>query len=138
MIEKYLWISGSSIFLILATIHLYYTFFTNKFSVRDRNTEQMMKKAYPVLTKQTTMWKAWLGFNASHSAGGIFFGAINLVFAWSYFDLLKSSALLLLFTCLTSFFYLFLGFKYWFDIPRTGILISSGCFAAATVIIFMK
>ena len=128
--EKYLWITGSSIFVILGTLHLLYTFFTNKFSVRDRETEERMKKSFPVLTKKTTMWKAWVGFNASHSIGGIFFGIINFIFAVSYFEMLQDSALLLLLTCGVSFFYLFLGFKYWFLIPRTGILISSVCFVS--------
>ena len=28
----------------------------------------------PVITRETTMWKAWVGFNASHSFGAILFG----------------------------------------------------------------
>ena len=32
MVAKILWLSGSAIFLILGTLHLYYTFFTNKFN----------------------------------------------------------------------------------------------------------
>lgn len=138
MIEKYLWIAGSSIFVVLATIHLLYTFFTEKFSVRDKDTEEKMKMTYPVLTRKTTMWKAWIGFNASHSIGCIFFGLINFIFAISYFEILESSVLLLLLTCFVSFFYLFLGFKYWFIIPRTGILISSVCFSIAAIIILTK
>lgn len=134
MVEKYLWIAGSSIFFVLGTIHLIYTFFTNKFSVRDRDTEERMKQTSPVLTKKTTMWKAWVGFNASHSIGAIFFGLTNFIFAFSYFEILQNSTLLLSLTCLISFFYLFLGFKYWFIVPRTGILISSVCFSAAAII----
>lgn len=138
MIEKYLWIAGSLIFIILAGLHLLYTFFTNKFSVRDKQTEDMMKMAFPVLTKKTTMWKAWIGFNASHSIGGIFFGVINLYFAIQQFELLKESAWLLAFMLLVCLFYLFLGFKYWFIIPRTGILISFACFTAAVILMFSK
>ncbi|MEO6610599.1 MAG: hypothetical protein ABIT05_00650 [Chitinophagaceae bacterium] len=138
MIEKILWICGSSIYIILAGMHLLYTFFTNKFSVRDRETEERMKRNYPVLTNKTTMWKAWIGFNGSHSIGGIFFGVINLVFAVNYFELLGNSMGLLLLTCATSFFYLFLGFKYWFVIPRTGILVASVCFGIATIFLLIK
>lgn len=138
MIEKYLWIAGSAIFVVLGTVHLLYTFFTKKFSVRDNNTEEMMKMTHPVLTKKTTMWKAWVGFNASHSIGAIFFGIINLVFAFTYFGILKDSILLILLTPLVSFFYLILGFKYWFIIPRTGILIASACFGVAAIIILIK
>lgn len=138
MIGKILWIGGSSIYIILAGVHLLYTFFTNKFSVRDQETEERMKITHPILTNKTTMWKAWIGFNGSHSIGGIFFGSINLIFATCYFELLESSIGLLLLTCGTSFFYLFLGFKYWFVIPRTGILISTVCFGIATVLLCIK
>ncbi len=138
MIGKILWIGGSTIYILLAGMHLLYTFFTNKFSVRDADTEEKMKRAYPVLTNKTTMWKAWIGFNGSHSVGGIFFGTINLIFATSYFQLLENSIGLLLLTCATSFFYLFLGFKYWFVIPRTGILVASVCFGITTFLILMK
>ena len=138
MIEKYFWIAGSLIFLVLGTLHLLYTFFTNKFSVRDKETEEMMKKTFPVLTKKTTMWKAWIGFNASHSIGAVFFGVINLYFASLQFELLKESVWLVSFMLLICLFYLFLGFKYWFIIPRTGILISFICFVIAAILILSK
>lgn len=138
MIEKYLWITGASIFIILGTIHLFYTFFSNKFSVRDKQTEDLMKKTFPVLTKKTTMWKAWIGFNASHSIGAIFFGVVNLYFGELHFELLKKSGWWLTFMLLVCLFYLFLGFKYWFIIPRTGILNSFICFVAAAILIVAK
>ena len=78
MVAQWLWITGAVIYGLLAGLHLLYTFFTNKFSVRDSATEEMMKKAYPVLTRKTTMWKAWIGFNGSHSIGGIYLGIVNL------------------------------------------------------------
>jgi len=138
MTAKYLWIIASCIYIILASLHLLYTFFTNKFSVRDPAVEEGMKKTWPVLTHKTTMWKAWIGFNGSHSGGGIFLGVINLYLAVFHFEFLSGSIFILLFTCITSFFYLFLGFKYWFSIPRNGILIASVCFTVATVLIIMK
>jgi hypothetical protein len=138
MIEKYLWTAGSSIFIILGAIHLFYTFFTNKFSVRDKQTEDLMKKTFPVLTKKTTIWKAWIGFNASHSIGAVFFGVVNLYFGVLHFELLKESVWLLSFMLLVCLFYLFLGFKYWFIIPRTGIFISFLCFVAAAILIVTK
>lgn len=137
-VEKCLWLIGSSIFVILGTIHLLYTFFTNKFSARDPQTEEMMKASFPVLTRKTTMWKAWMGFNASHSSGVIFFGIINLLFACGYIGVNGNSILFLCGNCLVSLFYLFLGFTYWFNVPRTGALISTICFVAATIISLIK
>jgi hypothetical protein len=138
MIEKYLWIAGSSIYVFLGTIHLLYTFFTDKFSARDSNTEEMMKNSFPLLTRRTTIWNAWVGFNASHSTGAVFFGIINLFFAVRHFNILTGSVLLLLFIVMVSLFYLFLSFKYWFNVPRNGILISSACFITAVIIILMR
>ena len=138
MIEQYLWIAGSTIFLLLGTLHLLYTFFTNKFSARDANVVSEMKKTYPILTRQTTMWKAWIGFNAGHSIGAMFFGIINIVIAGQYLNLLKGSYSLLILNFCVSLFYLFLAKKYWFRTPLTGILVANCCFAASITLILLK
>jgi hypothetical protein len=136
MIEKYLWIAGSLPFIILGTLHLLYTFFTNKFSSRNKMLEEEMKTSFPVLTKATTMWKAWIGFNASHSSGAIFIGLINLFIAVQYAEILQNRVFLLG-NIVTVLFYLWLGKKFWFRTPFTGILIAACCFiTAALVIVF--
>jgi hypothetical protein len=135
MLEKILWLTGSSIFLILGALHLFYTFFTNKFNARNKSVTDGMKNVSPVLTKETTMWNAWIGFNASHSAGAIFFGIINILLAAQYFSLLQDSVTIISLTIITVMFYSWLGKKYWFRIPFTGIVIAAGCFIIATVLI---
>ena len=137
MIAKYLWIAGSLPFIILGTIHLLYTFFTNKFSSRNTTVSELMKTSFPVLTKETTMWKAWIGFNASHSSGAIYIGLINLILAIQYFPVIQNPVFLLLNT-VTILFYLWLAKKYWFSIPFTGILIAACCFITAAVIIIFN
>lgn len=71
MIEQTLLIVGAAIFGILGTAHLLFTFFTNKFNAFDKSVTKAMKNTSPVLTKETTMWNAWVGFNASHSVGAM-------------------------------------------------------------------
>lgn len=137
MAAQILWITASSIYVLLATLHLLYTFFTNKFSARDSQTTEMMKQTHPVLTNRTTMWKAWIGFNGSHSAGGIFLGAVNIILAIFYFDFLSAALPLIILTDITSLFFLFLGIKYWFNIPLGGIVIATICYIAATIIILV-
>lgn len=134
---KILWITGAAIFLVLAALHLLYTFFTGKFNPRNKELMTAMKNSSPVLTRHTTMWKAWIGFNASHSAGGIFFGLINILLACRYFPVIQESILLHLLNITTVGFYLWLGKKYWFKIPFTGILLSAGCFVAAAIVTFL-
>jgi len=137
MIAKILWISGSVIYIILATLHLLYTFFSNKFLAKDRATVEAMKQTHPILTNKTTMWKAWVGFNGSHSAGGIFLGTINLLLACFYFSFLSSASPLIILTAITSLFYLFLAVKYWFKVPLTGISVATLCYIIAAVIILV-
>jgi len=138
MTAKLLWIAGSSVYIFLATLHLLYTFFTNKFLAKDRNTVELMKQTHPLLTNKTTMWKAWVGFNGSHSAGGIFLGTVNLLLAVLYFPFLSAALPLLILTIITSLFYLFLGIKYWFNIPLTGIAIATTCYIIAFIIILAE
>jgi hypothetical protein len=136
MLVKIFWLTGSSIFLVLGGLHLYYTFFTNKFSSRNKNAEMEMKNTHPLLTKDTTMWNAWIGFNASHSSGAIFIGLINIILVLQYFTVLHNSVSLHLLNIVTSVFYCWLGKKYWFRIPFTGILVSTFCFLVAAFLTF--
>ncbi|RKZ62330.1 MAG: hypothetical protein DRQ44_11085, partial [Gammaproteobacteria bacterium] len=71
MIEQTLLIIGAAIFGILGAAHLLFTFFTNKFNAFDKSVTKAMKSTSPVLAKETTMWNAWIGFNASHSFGAM-------------------------------------------------------------------
>jgi len=129
--------TGSAIYIVLAGLHLLYTFFTNKFLAKDRNTVESMKNTHPLLTNKTTMWKAWIGFNGSHSAGGIFLGAVNLLLAMFYFPFLSIAPSLIILTAVTSSFYLFLAIKYWFKIPLTGIAVATVCYIIASFIILV-
>jgi hypothetical protein len=135
MTEQYLIILGSSVFLVLGTMQLLFTFFTDKFLTRNPETAEMMKADHPVLTRRTTMWKAWIGFNASHSSGVMFIGGVNILLATQYFDLYQKSFAFLLLSDITVLFYLFLAIKYWFRIPLAGVVITSICFILSTLII---
>lgn len=67
MLAKYLWEIGSIVITVLGSTHLYYTFFTNKFSSRNEKLVEEMKTSFPILTKEMNMWKGWISFNATHS-----------------------------------------------------------------------
>ena len=136
MAAQICWIAGSLIYLLLGSIHLYYTFFTDKFLAKNPNTVAEMQNTPPLLTHKTTMWKAWVGFNASHSLGAIYLGMVNILLAGQYFHILEKSISILALTFFTSAFYLFLGRKYWFNVPLTGILVATCCYGAAIVLIF--
>ena len=134
MYAKYLWEFGSLILIILGTLHLLYTFFSDKFSSRNKNVVDEMKSSHLILTKETTIWKAWIGFNASHSSGAMFIGVINFYLALEYLTVLQSDHFFFLFNIITIGFYVWLAKKYWFKIPFIGLLITLICYIITYVI----
>ena len=138
MTAKYLWEIGSLIILLLGSIHLYYTFFSNKFSSKNESLIAEMKKSHPILTRETTMWKAWTGFNASHSSGAMFIGLLNLYLAIMYFPTLATGHFFFIFNIMTIGFYVWLAKKYWFKIPLIGILITFICYSTAYILILLN
>ena len=133
--EKFLLIFGASIFGVLGAIHLIYTFFTNKFEAYDSAVTEAMKGTSPILTKETSVWNAWLGFNASHSLGAMLVAAIYIPLSVSYFDVIQQSVWFSNLPVLIGLSYLVLAKKYWFKIPFIGVLISTVCFIGAAVLI---
>jgi len=138
MLAKYLWEIGSLILVILGSIHLFYTFFSNKFSSKNKEVISEMKNSSPILTNETTMWKAWIGFNASHSSGAIFIGIINIYLSLKYFEIFQSEHFFFIFNILTVCFYVWLAKKYWFSIPFIGILITLICYVFAYLIVLLN
>ena len=134
MTAKYIWEVGSMIFVILGSIHLVYTFFTDKFSSKNKKVLEEMESSYPILTGDTTIWKAWIGFNASHSAGAIFIGVVNMYIAHHFFQVIQGDYFFFAMNILTVGFYLWLAQRYWFRIPFYGILLTLVCFLTSFLI----
>jgi hypothetical protein len=131
-------IVGSLTLAGLGGLHLFYTFFSHRFSPRNASVEVEMKNTSPKLTGQTTMWKAWVGFNASHSLGALFFGLMNIFLAVSYLPIYSESWFIHVINVATLGFYFFLGKAYWFSIPFRGIAISTFCFILAWALLLLK
>ena len=119
---KYIWEFGSFIFFYLGTMHLVFTFFTNKFSSENKDLISQMKTSTPLLTKETTIWNAWVGFNASHGMGMIFIGITNIYLVHYHFEILGHFFFSL--NIITVIFYLWLAKNYWFKAPFFSILIT--------------
>lgn len=137
MVEQILLIVGATIFGLLGSIHLAYTFFTNKFDARDQAVTDAMKATSPVLTRDTSMWKAWIGFNASHSLGAITVAAFYIPLAISNMAVIRESLWLTILPVTIGFAYLYLAKKYWFKIPLIGITLSTACFIGAASLIIL-
>jgi hypothetical protein len=125
--------TGASIMLMLGLLHLLYTFRGPRLRPRDAALETRMKEVNPVLTSQTTMWKSWVGFNASHSLGAIFFGLMYTYLALVHGILLFASPFLLLTGSAMLLAYAVLGKRYWFSVPYRCILAAAAFYAAGLV-----
>ena len=127
---------SAGIILLLGLVHLTYTFFGSKLTPRDAALQASMKLVSPVITKETNMWKSWVGFNASHSLGAILFGLVYGYLALLHADFLFESYFLLIvgWSLLASL--VVLGKLYWFSIPFRGISLAFACYCAALIINF--
>jgi len=134
MIAQALVAAGAFILLALGLFHLYLTFASAKFSPRDRELEARLKLVSPVLTSQTTMWRAWVGFNASHSLGAILFGAVYGYLALFQFGLLAVPGFLSLLGAACLIGYLVLARLYWFSTPFRGIALALLLYVAGVII----
>lgn len=134
---KILMLISVLIIFLLGLIHVVYTFWVPKLTPRDQNLKSTMENAAPVISGETTMWKCWIGFNASHGFGLLFFGLV-----YGYLAIYKSEILF------GSVFLLFVGFLllsgvlvlaklYWFSIPFRSVCVSLICYVGSVVLAFI-
>jgi len=126
--------ASAAIVLLLGLVHLLYTFRGPELRPRDADLQARMEETSPVLTRETTMWKCWVGFNASHSMGAILFGVIYGWLALVQGPFLFQSWFLLGVGLAFLGGYVVLGRLYWFSIPFRGIVASTVLYVSALVI----
>ena len=126
-------IFGGAVFGVLGTVHAIYTFLdlTNPrrlVPVYPSVAHAMEHSALRLSGGRTDMWRAWIGFNFSHSLGLLIVAALA-VWAGSraYTIPVGIMPALTLIGCV----YLVLALLYWFRTPAIGVAIGTGCFAAA-------
>lgn len=115
-------ISASAVVvLVLGCLHLFYTYRTEKFSPRDPALTRRMHEVSPVISRQTTIWRAGVGFHASHSLGILFFGALYLFLALESSHFLFGSKFLLGLGLVYLVVMVVLAKLYWFSVPFRGV-----------------
>ncbi len=124
LVAKFLLLTSAAIMLLLGTLHLIYTFYGSKLSPREPDLQARMNQVSPVISSETTMWRAWVGFNASHSFGAILFGLVYGYLALGHSTLLFGSVFLLAVGLALLVGYTYLAVEYWFSIPLRGIVIA--------------
>ena len=134
MAARILMVLSASIILTLGAVHLIYTFRGPNLTPRDPTLQISMSQVSPVITKETTMWRCWVGFNASHSMGLILFGLIYGYLASAHGQLLFRSPFLIVIGLAMLGGYVVLSKVYFFTAPLTGVSISLACYVASIVL----
>lgn len=124
-------LASATVIAALGLAHLVFTFVGRRFEPREPGLMAQMQAAHPVITRQTTMWRAWIGFNASHSVGALLFGLVYGYLALQQPALLWASPFLLGVGLAVLLGYTALGWLYWFSVPFRGIVLALALYAAA-------
>lgn len=122
--------ASAAIIGVLGALHLLITFRGNRLQPFDEALLTLMRQSTPRLTRQTTMWRAWVGFNASHSLGAMLFGLIYAYLAVRQPLVLFTSGFLLGVGLLTLVSYTVLARRYWFRVPLRATVLSLTLYVA--------
>lgn len=130
-ISNALWWIGGIIFCSLGAIHAIYTVgdtFSPRWLVPDDSTmiEAMKGSGVRLARTGTNMWRAWIGFNFSHSLGVVLFGIACT--HWGDLLGLSDGALAQVgrfVPTLVGATYFVLAVRYWFRVPVIGIALGT-------------
>ena len=129
-------ILGGAVFGVLGTLHAVYTFLDLRNPRRlvpaDPSVARAMANSSLRLSAgRTDMWRAWIGFNFSHSLGLLILATLA-IWAGLRANMIPNGIMLAL--TLIGCVYLVLALLYWFRAPAIGVAIGTGCFAVAWVL----
>lgn len=138
MLPAYLVAAAAIIVGILGALHLILTYRGNKFWPRDATLKTTLESAKIYLTPQTTFWKAWICFNATHSLGALLFGAVYAYLALFGTAFFFQSYFLIGLGAVTLLSYAYLVGHTGFSTPLRGILLASLFYAAGVIVFFLR
>ena len=128
-------IAGSCIYIALGIGHGVLTLLDLRspryFTPTDDEIRESMQDVSIRLNRNVNLWKAWLGFNLSHSLGLVVFGAVVLTFAITAQDTYFSSIAMQATTLVISLTYVILSSKFWFWAPTVGWVTATALFGGA-------
>ena len=134
MASRLFMLLSAGVVLMLGIIHLVYTFSGTKLTPRDPSLQVSMSLTTPVITKETTMWRCWVGFNATHSLGLILFGLVFGYLALAQPRVVFESGFLLTTGMATLAALAVLCRMYFFNAPLLGISIASICYVISVAL----
>jgi hypothetical protein len=126
--------ASAAVILLLGFMHLLYTFRGPMLHPRDPDLTARMMAVSPVITRETTMWRAWVGFNATHSFGLILFGALYGYLAIRHNTSLLQSWFLLALGCALLLGYAVIAKLYFFTAPFRGVVLAAALYVLGIVV----
>ncbi|MBA3784512.1 MAG: hypothetical protein H0X15_03080 [Acidobacteria bacterium] len=131
-------IVGSSIFVLLGVVHGVLTLQDignpRNFTPRDAGLRTAMQQSTIALHPKINLWRAWLGFNFSHSLGLFMFGGAFLYVGIFHSLLFSQTPLLQGCSISVPAAYVVISLKFWFSKTSIGSGISMGCFILAAAL----
>src|SRR5215469_10669009 len=136
MISRILIAACAAIILFFGSMHLAYMFFTDQLTPVEGQMETAMQHVRPRISGGTTMWKAWVGFNISHSMGLILFGLIYGYLTVCQWEVLQRSYFLSGLGLLVLVGYVVLARVFWFRDPLIGVSAATLLYVAGFIYAF--
>jgi hypothetical protein len=126
---------GGGIFAVFGLLHALYTLLDIQRPRRlvpdDPAVSAAMAHAHLRLARgRTTMWRAWVGFNFSHSLGVVLFGVLCISIGIIIATVAVAGWILLLLFAI-GLIYVAIGVRYWFRIPIAGAAVGTTCLLVA-------
>lgn len=124
MFENTFYTLGAVPFIILGFLHTLYSVMDDqnptKIVPRKQSAIKAMKESTLTLTKDTTVWKAWIGFNISHGLGVMLFGGFYFYLSAFHYQTLLGLGPLPWLAPIIAAIYFILAHRYWFKVPAAG------------------
>jgi hypothetical protein len=134
-LARYLFLAGAAPFLVLGTAHALQTPLgpsdRKGLSPRDPLLAESMTRTHLLLTRRTDLWRAWVGFNFSHSLGVVLFGVLVVLIGRSPASFAAQRTVFVPCAVAVSALYTLLAAKYWFRTPLVGCTLALVLFLGA-------
>lgn len=124
-------LASTAIVFTLGAIHLLFTFRGRSFHPREEALLTRMREVPMRITRETTIWRAMVGFHASHSLGVMMWSVVYAYLALAHPTFLFASPFLLIAGLVFLLCFVGLAKKYWFRVPFRGVALATLLYAAA-------
>jgi hypothetical protein len=141
-VAQLLFVLAAAIFCFLGVIHVVLTIRDlndpKSFTPTDDKVREAMIGARLRFAPATTIWRAWLGFNLSHSLGLLVFGGLLGGLALYDFRFVAGSTALQVTAVVVAGMYALLAVRFWFAVPAAATAFGALAFLASAILIGMS